>query len=194
MAGRNRCGFQLTSGEHKGKKCNLGAGHDVVSESNPTATRHKYTPPKARPALTIASIRDTVVKVTDPTVMAKHRRTKDTGDKSAERQFIDQVVQAAYDAWVESGKPKDWVKSFGLLLTVPKDQVTTFRDRIHTSAKAMGYKASFGDSQDTDNGQVIVALRVTDIPADNSANGNAATTNVETSNTDNVSETSSSQE
>ena len=175
MAGRNRCGFTLTSGEFKGKKCNLGAGHDVVSESNPTATRHKYTPPVARPALDLSVIRGTVTKVTDTQVMAAHRRTKTTtGEKSEERTFIDQVVQAGYDAWVESGKPKEWARSYGLMLTIPSNQVATFKDRVHTSAKALAYKASFGDDQKNGD-SVIVALRVTDLPANESANGNAQT-------------------
>lgn len=176
MAGRNRCGFVLTSGTNKGKKCNQGAGHDVVSEKNPTVTNHKYTPPKARPALDLNAIRGTVVKVTDPKVMAEHRRTKDTGEKSEERQFTDQVIQAGYDAWVESGKPKDWTKSYGLLLSIPKDQVQTFKDRIYTSAKALGYKAAFGADKPGQNDTVVVSLRVTDIPPANANNGTPAVT------------------
>jgi len=169
MAGRNRCGFVLTTGDHKGKKCNQGAGHDVVSDTNPKATKHTYTAPKPRPALNLSAMRNTVVKVTDPKVMAEHRRVKSTtGEKSEERRFIDQVVQAAYDAWVESGKSKEWAKSFGLLLNVPNEQVVTFKDRVHTSAKAMAYKASFG-ADTTDGELTTVALRVTDIPVDEPA-------------------------
>lgn len=176
MAGRNRCGFVLTTGEHKGKKCNLGQGHDVVSETNATATRHKYTPPQARPALDVNVIRNTVTKVTDATVMAQHRRTKDGGEKSEERKFIDQVVQAGYEAWVESGKPTDWTRSYGLLVDIPNEQVPTFKDRIHTSAKGLGYRASFGTDAPAGNGMTTVALRVTDLPPveQPSANGDQA--------------------
>jgi hypothetical protein len=175
MAGRNRCEFVLTSGEHKGKKCNQGMGHNEVSETNAKATRHLYTPPKARPALNLSLIKDTVVKVTDPQVMAAHRRTHaTTGEKSEERRFVDQVVQAAYDAWVESGKSADWAKSFGLLLNVPNDQVATFKDRVHTSAKAMAYKASFG-TDTTDGELTTVALRVIDMPVTAPATNGQAT-------------------
>jgi hypothetical protein len=96
---------------------------------------------KDRPALDFnAAVFGTV---TERKTMAEYRRTR--GERDAEQKQIDAIVDAAYNAWIEAGKPTEWVDQPGTMWTGPKEQADTLMWRVHRSGQHYSLKIKFGD-------------------------------------------------
>lgn len=121
--------------------------------------------PKVRPALDLGSLE--VTKITERRTMAEFRRTR--GERPAEQKAIDQIVDRAYQAWVEAGKPTNWVQQPGMLLRVPASQFETLQFRVRKAGVFYDLRIRFGDIKTTGSGKSKITECVfvaTDRPED----------------------------
>lgn len=116
--------------------------------------------PKVRPPLDFGDI--TVSRVTDRRTMADMRRTR--GDRDPQQLQVDAIVDAAYNEWLEAGKPTAWVDQPGTFLSVPQDQAETLQWRVRQAGTHYALRIRFGDIKITD-GYAEVVFTATDRPA-----------------------------
>jgi hypothetical protein len=101
----------------------------------------EQTPQVTRPELDLGSmVVETDLSRTD---MALHRRTRVV--RSDKQKAIDAIVEAAWKAWTEAGRPTSWVEQPGRLVTVPAEQWETAVYMIRRGGTFYDLKIRFGD-------------------------------------------------
>ncbi len=116
--------------------------------------------PKVRTPLTMNRV--SAQRVQDKRTMAEYRQQR--VERDAEQRYFDQLVQEAWDAWVDAGRPTDWLEMPGTFMTVPADQVETLKWRIGKSRAHYDFKIRYGrtemvkDDQGDDYAQVVFVV------------------------------------
>jgi len=75
--------------------------------------------------------------------MARHRRTRTARDD--DQKAIDAIVEAAWKAWVEAGRPADWVDQPGRLIAAPAEAWETIVFLVQKAGRFYSLKIKFGD-------------------------------------------------
>lgn len=93
-----------------------------------------------RPALDMSKIG--VVQINNPQTMAKLRPAKK--ERDSEQKQIDAIVEKAWEAWKNTGRPTRWTDMQGMRLTVPLEQYETLVYRIRQAGTYLDLKVRFG--------------------------------------------------
>lgn len=130
------------------------------------AARATRTPVERKP-LDFSQIQ--VTQITNPSTMAKARPAKK--ERTAEQKQIDTIVERAWEAWKNSGRPTAWAKMQGMKLRVPADQLSTLQYRIRQAGTFFDCKIRFGAVKEADGYAEVVfvamdrPVKKTDTPA-----------------------------
>jgi hypothetical protein len=93
---------------------------------------------KDRPALTAMGFQ----RVQDRREMAEYRRRRVERDE--QQRDIDAVVNEAYEAWIDSGRPPDWNDQPGTFWTGPQAELETLQWRVRKAGEHFTLKIRFG--------------------------------------------------
>ena len=123
-----------------------------------TKAKSEETEKPKRETKVLAPLDFSSIKVRETTAddMRNHRRTKGTRDP--EQVATDNLVRQAYDKWVESGKPTDWLASSGFHVRLPEGQFDTFVERVRRSGLHFSLAVRFGQRRDADGYAEVVMV------------------------------------
>lgn len=129
------------------------------------------TPPKAAPAAPKAETKPeekrtrkpleldlsglVVEAVTDRQEMAKARQVR---ERTPEQKRLDAMVEAAWKAWEEAGKPTDWPKMPGVRLTISEAKHESLVAGIRKAGQFWDLKVRFGRPIKDGNGNVQIVF------------------------------------
>ncbi len=148
-----------------GTKCNKAEGHG----SDGKDTKHVYTAPvvKERVGLDFSTI---TVQVANKAAMVAHKRTRGANaERDKDQLAVDKIVNSAYAAWTEAGKPAGWDvdKGYGILVKVPAAAVETLEWRIKRAGTFYDLKIRFGGTI-VEDGYAEVCFVASDKPDETS--------------------------
>lgn len=141
----------------------------------PTAPAPTAKPAAASPVKAEAPVKKTATRkplvlnldglsvsyVTDRQEMAKSRRQR--GERSTEQKKLDALVESAWIAWKEKGRPTEWTSMPGVRLRISESNYDTLVAGIRKAGNFFDLKVRFG-APTKGNGNVEIVFVVTDRP------------------------------